>query len=359
MRVGPSRHRSEDDIVEHRSRLRLVVSNRIREATSWTAGPPGHRDLAVSATAAGKGPVLVEPFGTNYPGHGEISGAGLHDRTGSRRSSSIEDHPDVVERLTSFREARFTTAGGARLRWSHTAERVVFGLGNRRFPLAVAADARVPPDGRVCPPAQVIALRDNSGPLRTALLLSPLALSGIFLPLLTKALTRRCGEHTHRPDTISEAGYFGDIIDDGAGPPTDLEGTRRRRMTLTAPVVTIMTRGGHGELTGHAGFQGVEFENLSVGSPDAEHGVPRQAAHHLVAQARPLPGMPGLIAFTMAACRGRPSTAIVDLPDPGRLLHAGRWIAPIQAGNGAWRSPWLELARPGDVLSVVHVEDMR
>lgn len=190
---------------------------------------------------------------------------------------------------------------------------------------------------------------------------NPISLSSRFLDAWTSRLSAdAAGDSCEWPRGL-------DVVDSGSGPPTDLEGTPRnarwiirdgRRCSVLATIVSASTPS---DLSGHGGLTGWDFESLKVYS-NAPSDPPATAAH-IVVNARCLPFASGLYALT---CLGgevgadrAPSIVIAKIRHGDTLMQHGRWVPPTSFGNGAWESPWLELAEPSAVLHIVNVEEKK
>lgn len=350
--IAGARHSHIEHVHEERSRLRMTVRNRMGQSITWHHAQPGPDQIAEALAAASHGPRMVLPFGAQY----HMIDAMEH--TTEATPDDLLDLPDLVQLLTRRRRAQFATAAGASLCWDHTEIRVVLGVGHTqsRVPVAVLneAEARTPSCHELLPPVTIIPLPDDQRRLRSPLLCSPLALAALLLPHWTATLSHRAEASPDFPHQVR-------LVDDGSGAPTDLEGTRRRKITLlnmnsaARPVRTLTSASRPDELTGHGGFVSPEFENLTL-LPNTVCETPESPACHVVAQARPLAAMRGAVAMTVLADARPPSTVIACLANPLVLLRHGQWVRPIHRGSGPWRSPWLELPEPHRVLAVLHVE---
>jgi hypothetical protein len=350
--IAVAPHPHVEHVREERSRLRIKVRDRMGQSITWHHTQPDPDQIAEALAAASHGPRMVLPFGAHY----HTIDAMEHKTKPT--PDDLLDLPNLVQTLTHRRQAHFVTAAGATLYWDHTETRVVLGVGHTQSHVPVAvlneAEARTSPCHELLPPVTTVPVADGQHRLRSPLLCSPLMLAALLLPRWTAALSRHAEAMLNLPHQVR-------LVDDGSGAPTDLEGTRRREITLleadgaARPVRTLTSASRPGELTGHGGFVGPEFENLTL-FPNIVRGAPESTACHVVTQARPLAAVSGVVALTTLADARPPSTVIACLANPIALLRHGHWVRPIQRGSGPWRSPWLELPEPHRVLTVLHVE---
>ncbi len=341
-----------EHVHEERTRLRVTMHGRMGQSIAWHDGQPMPEQVEQALAAAPLGPHVALPFGASYPAAstaGQADGDELDELVGL---------PGALRIVRHRRRARFFTAGGATLSWDHTETRVVFGYGydKSRVPVALFDEAEAKTSLiELIPPVAIVPVTGGRHTLSQPLLCNPLMLSTLLLPQWASALSDNA-------DAIPNCPNRACLVDDGDGAPTDLEGTPRRWVTLldrdgvVHPVRTLTSARRAEQLTGHGGLVGPELENVTV-LPEACLDVPESSAAHVAVDARPLAAAPHLVALTMMADPDPPSTVIASITSPTGLLRHGHWVRPTQRGNGPWRSPWLELPEPHEVLTILHVDD--
>ncbi|MEU6718623.1 hypothetical protein ABZ897_44775 [Nonomuraea sp. NPDC046802] len=346
-RVINSEHPSTLRIQERRSRLRVKVAGRMGQADFWHHETPSTAVVRQAMIAAARGPLLALELGANYASN-------MEELSPDTTPTKFFDLPDSIDVVTHRRSVHFVTAAGTTLRWDHVGTRVVLGVrcARRQVPVAVLdardASAHSP---RALPPVFPVPARRKGDRLEKALLWSPIALSALLTPPLQSRICHGPGK------AADDLARHVSLLDDGRGAPTDLEGTRRKRIDLLVqPIRTLVSASDVRHLTGHGGVLGPELEYLTV-LPHTVRETPESSACHVVAQARPIPAFPGLAALVVLAENRPASVVIAQLPDPMALLQSGQWVAPLRSGSGLWRSPWLELPDPRKALEVIHVEE--
>lgn len=331
---------------QSRTRLRVRVTDRLGQSISWTSSPPDRHQLRQAVTAAARGPACTRTFGAQYPpSHGTPTR--VYD------VQELTALPEVMQVVVRQRCARFATAAGASLEWVTADAHVVVGHPHCGPVAIIDVTEGLPTDLPTMPSVNPVPVTAPSDTVNHPVLIGPLALAAIYSEQLQTCLHH----HATRPPFLHA---FPQVYDDGGGPPTDLEGTERRSTILHdpdgrwSPARTLTTGTPEETLSGHGGLTGAHFENLTVGAGPVRF-VPQHLDCHVVLRARLLPGMPNLYALSVLSSRQRVDTVVAELR-PLALLQDCDWVGPIQYGENAWKSGWLEISEPCRSIRVLHTE---